>query len=77
MPGGGLGEPGGPPAEAVDSRFPQRKPLAFATSIVVSLLWPEREAQARFVDLERQTHLGELAAAPRPRPAGAVAARAK
>jgi cation/acetate symporter len=52
-------------------------PLAFASGILVSLLWPEREAQDRFVDAERQMHLGELARVSRPRPAGAIPVRAK
>ena len=51
-------------------------PLAFAVGIVVSLLRPERRAQERFLEAERQIHLGapaaatsttgEPAAAPRP-----------
>jgi cation/acetate symporter len=49
-------------------------PLAFATGIVVSLLLPEREARRRFVEAERQIHLG--AAAP-PRRAAAAPARAR
>jgi cation/acetate symporter len=52
-------------------------PLAFASGILVSLLWPEREARDRFVDAERQMHLGELARVSRPRPAGAIPVRAK
>jgi cation/acetate symporter len=34
-------------------------PLAFVSGIVVSLLWPERSAQERFVEVERKTHLGD------------------
>jgi cation/acetate symporter len=49
-------------------------PVAFGLGIVVSLLWPEREAQRRFVEAERQIVLG----APSPRvPAGASPARAR
>ena len=34
-------------------------PLVFVSGIVVSLLWPEREAQCRFVEVERKTHFGD------------------
>ena len=50
-------------------------PLAFATGIVVSLLAPERRAEALFVDAERQMLLGEPASARTPR--GVVPARGK
>jgi cation/acetate symporter len=33
-------------------------PVAFGLGIVVSLIWPEREAQRRFVEAERQIVLG-------------------
>jgi cation/acetate symporter len=44
-------------------------PLAFLTGIVVSLLSPERRAEERFVEAERQIHLGAPAAAPPTPPA--------
>ena len=37
-------------------------PLSFVTAILVSVLWPERDAAARFDDLERRVHTGEAAA---------------
>jgi cation/acetate symporter len=52
-----------------DAIFPLKNPalfsmpLAFGSGILVSLLWPERAARDRFVEAERQIHLG--AAAPR------------
>jgi cation/acetate symporter len=49
-------------------------PLAFATGIAVSLLRPEREAQRKFVEAERQIHLGAVAP---PRVPSAAPARAK
>jgi cation/acetate symporter len=48
-------------------------PLAFAVGIIVSLLLPERDAQAKFVEAERRIHLGAAAPA---RPAG-LPARAR
>jgi cation/acetate symporter len=33
-------------------------PLAVLTGIAASLLWPDREAQARFVEVERRVHFG-------------------
>jgi cation/acetate symporter len=33
-------------------------PLAIVTGLVVSLLWPEREAEARFAEVEQRVHLG-------------------
>jgi cation/acetate symporter len=33
-------------------------PLAALTALAVSRLWPEREAQARFAEIERRVHLG-------------------
>jgi cation/acetate symporter len=48
-------------------------PLAFAVGILVSLLLPERDAQAKFVEAERRIHLGAAAPA---RPAG-LPARAR
>jgi cation/acetate symporter len=33
-------------------------PLAIVTGIVVSLIWPEREAEARFAEVEHRVHLG-------------------
>jgi cation/acetate symporter len=33
-------------------------PLAVVTGIVVSLVWPEREAEARFTEVEHRVHLG-------------------
>jgi cation/acetate symporter len=33
-------------------------PLSFATGVVVSLLWPEPSAEARYRGLARQRHLG-------------------
>jgi cation/acetate symporter len=50
-------------------------PLAFAVGIAVSLLRPEPAARARFVEAERQIHLGAPAA--RPRPTAAVPARGR
>jgi cation/acetate symporter len=47
-----------------DAWFPLRNPgivtipLSFATAIVVSLLRPEPADAKRFVELERQLHLG-------------------
>ena len=58
------------------SFFPLRNPalvsmpLAFLTGIVVSLLSPERRAEERFLDAERQIHLG-AAAGPTPPPPAA------
>jgi cation/acetate symporter len=49
-------------------------PLAFATGILVSVLRPEREARRRFVEAERQIHLG---AAVSPRRPAAAPARAR
>jgi cation/acetate symporter len=43
-------------------------PLAFGAGIVVSLLWPEREARERFVEAEQQIHLGPALPQPRIRP---------
>jgi cation/acetate symporter len=43
-------------------------PLAFGAGILVSLLWPEREARERFVEAERQIHLGPALPQPRIRP---------
>jgi cation/acetate symporter len=34
-------------------------PLAALAAVVVSLLWPEREASDRFAEVERRLHLGE------------------
>ena len=49
-------------------------PLAFAVGIVVSLLAPERRAEERFAEAERQIHLGaDAAAAPTPPAARPVA----
>jgi cation/acetate symporter len=31
-------------------------PLSFAVAIAASLLWPEREAAARFTELEQRVH---------------------
>jgi cation/acetate symporter len=51
-------------------------PLAFGLGILVSLLRPEPEAKRRFVEAERQIHLGAIAAPPTVRPtAGAARAR--
>jgi cation/acetate symporter len=33
-------------------------PLAFVVAIVVAVLWPEPEAEARFADLEHRVHVG-------------------
>ena len=33
-------------------------PLAVLTGIGASLLWPDREAEARFVEVERRVHFG-------------------
>ena len=33
-------------------------PLAFAVAFAVALLWPEPEAEARFVEVERRVHVG-------------------
>jgi cation/acetate symporter len=50
-------------------------PLAFAVGIVVSLLAPERRAEERFAEAERQIHLGAAAATPAtPPPAARPAA---
>jgi cation/acetate symporter len=48
-------------------------PLAFAVGIVVSLLRPEPEARARFIEAERQIHLGAASGLPRARPVAAPA----
>ncbi|UQA57675.1 sodium:solute symporter family transporter [Polyangium aurulentum] len=41
-------------------------PLSFVVGIVVSLVWPEPEAQAKFAEVERRIHLGAAASAPAP-----------
>ncbi len=45
-------------------------PLAFGVGILVSLLWPEPAAQAKFIEAERRIHLGDV---PARRPTGAPA----
>jgi cation/acetate symporter len=60
-----------------DAPFPLKNPalismpLAFGVGILVSLLRPEREAQARFVEAERRMYLGDTAAPAVRRPAAA------
>jgi cation/acetate symporter len=40
-------------------------PLAFGFGILVSLLWPEPAAQAKFIEQERRIHLGDAVPSPR------------
>ena len=60
-----------------DAPFPLKNPalismpLAFGVGILVSLLRPEREAQARFVEAERRMYLGDMAAPAARRPVAA------
>ena len=51
-------------------------PLAFGVGILVSLLRPEPAAQARFIEAERRTYLGETAR-PASVPRGAAPSRAR